>query len=429
MSATSVFETASSSEQRLRPRGKFNPRVPESVEALGVSQNTLVNLMLKMTMLEGETRLSLLSQRLKVHPSVTAQVFNHLRKEHLVEVKGMMGNDYTLALTNSGRQIAQDRYSISQYVGPAPVTLDAYSAAVRRQAAKHKINRAKLKEVFHDLVLTDEILDQLGPAIISNSQIFLYGSTGNGKTSIAERLVRLFKDEIFIPYAVEVDSQIINVYDSVVHHPLDPLDGQDPRWIRCTRPTIAVGGEMVPEMLELRFETTLGFYTAPLQMKANNGLFIIDDFGRQMINPRDLLNRWIVPLDRGVDFLTLRTGMKIPVPFETLVVFSTNLDPRQLADEAFLRRIQNKVKIETVSPEIFDTILKRICEAEGVPWSPEAAAYVREKCRIDGRKVVLRACYPRDIVYIVKNIAEYESRDPELSESDVDRAVNLYFAR
>jgi len=243
------------------------------------------------------------------------------------------------------------------------------------------------------------------------------------------RSVRLFKDEIFIPYAVEVDSQIINVYDSVVHHPLDPLDGQDPRWIRCTRPTIAVGGEMVPEMLELRFETTLGFYTAPLQMKANNGLFIIDDFGRQMINPRDLLNRWIVPLDRGVDFLTLRTGMKIPVPFETLVVFSTNLDPRQLADEAFLRRIQNKVKIETVSPEIFDTILKRVCEAEGVPWSPEAAAYVREKCRIDGRKVVLRACYPRDIVYIVKNIAEYESRDPELSESDVDRAVNLYFAR
>jgi hypothetical protein len=186
---------------------------------------------------------------------------------------------------------------------------------------------------------------------------------------------------------------------------------------------------MVPEMLELRYEETLGYYTAPLQMKANNGLFIIDDFGRQMINPRDLLNRWIVPLDRGIDFLSLRTGVKLSVPFGTMVIFSTNLDPRQFADEAFLHRIQNKVKVETISDDIFDRILKAVCEKEGLEWTPAGSELVREACKIDGRKAVLRACYPRDVVRILKNIADYEEREPGLIAEDIDRAVNLYFAR
>lgn len=428
MSATSVFETASGL-QKQRSDEKFFPAYPDRLENLGIGRNTLVNLMLKMVMLEGETTLTRLSQRLKLHPAVCTQLFEHLRKEQYVEVKGMLGNDYRLSLSEAGRNIAQDRYRINQYVGPAPVTLDAYNDAVRHQTTRMKITRDKLRKVFHDLVLTDEVLDQLGPAVQSNSQIFLYGSTGNGKTSIAERLVRIFDDDVYLPYAIEVDGQIINIYDSVVHRALDPIEGADPRWIRCNRPTIAVGGEMVQEMLELQFEATLGYYTAPLQMKANNGLFIIDDFGRQMINPRDLLNRWIVPLDRGVDFLTLRTGIKIPVPFETLVVFSTNLDPRQLADEAFLRRIQNKVKIDVISDQVFDDILRRVCSAEGVEWTAEKSAYVRQCCLSDGRTTVLRACYPRDIILILKNIAEYEQREPRMDAEDVNRAVNLYFAR
>ena len=427
MSAASVFETASSSAEQQS--GKFQPPLPQKVEDLGIARNILVDIMLKMIMLEGECSLSKIAARLKVHIAVANQIFNHLRKEQFVEVKGMVGNDYSLSLSGPGRKVAQDRYTISQYVGPAPVPLDAYVSAVRRQAAKHKINRERLKKVFHDLVLTDETLDQIGPAVISNSQIFLYGSTGNGKTSIAERLVRIFDDEVFLPYAVEVEGQIINVHDSVVHRALEQIEGVDPRWIRCSRPCIAVGGEMVPEMLELRFEANLGYYTAPLQMKANNGLFIIDDFGRQMINPRDLLNRWIVPLDRGVDFLSLRTGIKIPVPFETLVVFSTNLDPRQLADEAFLRRIQNKIKVDVISPEMFDAILKSVCEKEGIPWSPQHSAYVREKCLSEGRTTVLRACYPRDVVLILGNIAKYEGREPRLHPDDINRAVNLYFAK
>ena len=429
MSAASVFETASSQSRERPTGGHFFPKCPERVSDLGVSQNSLVNLMLKMTLLEGETQLSALSDRLKLHPGVCAQIFQHLRKEQFIEVKGMQGNDYVLTLSATGRAVGQERYRISQYVGPAPVSLDAYSEAIRTQTARFKINRARLREVFYDLVLTDETLDQLGPAVLSNSQIFLYGSTGNGKTSIAERLVRIFKDEVFLPYAVEVDGQVIQIYDSVMHNALPPIDGVDPRWLRCKRPCVAVGGEMVQEMLELQFESSLGYYTAPLQMKANNGLFIIDDFGRQMINPRDLLNRWIVPLDRGVDFLTLRTGVKIPVPFETLVVFSTNLDPRQLADEAFLRRIQNKVKIDAISPRVFDEILRRICESEGIGWTSEAAERVRQRCLSDGRSQVLRACYPRDVVLILKNIAEYEGRPAQLVDADIDRAINLYFAR
>jgi predicted ATPase with chaperone activity len=429
MSAISVFHTASSVSSSRADGERFVPRPVDSVDQLGISQNILVDLMLKMTLLEGETTLSRVARHMKVGGAVAGAVFSHLRKEQYVEVKGMVGNDYALTLSGQGRRLAQDRYQINQYVGPAPVSLDSYIDAVKVQAARHKVNRERLKEVFEDLVLPDEMLDQLGPAIISNSQIFLYGSTGNGKTSIAERLVRVFKDDVYVPYAIEVQGQIINIFDSVVHRPVESDDAHDQRWIKCHRPSIAVGGEMVQEMLELRFDETLGYYTAPLQMKANNGLFIIDDFGRQMINPRDLLNRWIVPLDRGVDFLSLRTGIKFPIPFETLVIFSTNLDPRQLADEAFLRRIQNKVKVETISPEIFDTILQRVCEAATIKWTAEASAYVREKCKLDGRKAVLRACYPRDIVEILKNIAVYEDRAPRLDQTDVDRAVELYFAR
>ncbi|MDA1314316.1 MAG: AAA family ATPase [Acidobacteria bacterium] len=396
---------------------------------LGVPYNILVDLMLKVTMLEGSTSLGRMSQIMKVSAPISDAVFHHLRKEQFVEVKGMRGNDYEFTLSATGRKIAQDRYAISQYVGPVPVPLDDYVDAVRQQAVKYHITREYLQKVFYDLVLPDEMLDQLGPAIISNSQIFLYGSTGNGKTSIAERLVRIYDDSVYMPHAIEVQGQIINFHDSVVHQPLEQEEGADARWIRCERPCIAVGGEMVQEMLELRYEETLGYYTAPLQMKANNGLFIIDDFGCQMINPRDLLNRWIVPLDRGIDFLSLRTGVKFPIPFETMVVFSTNLDPRQLADEAFLRRIQNKVKVETISPEIFDRILQRICEAAEIEWTEEASLYIQERCSADARKPVLRACYPRDVVAILQNIAKYEGRRPTLNNEDVDRAITLYFAR
>jgi len=411
------------------PQQGFCPRNPITLQDAGLNQNMLVDLMLKLTLLEGATTLGRLAFQMKVSMVILDQLFKYFRREQLCEVKGMVGNDYELTLSTAGRKLAQDRYAISQYIGPAPVKLDDYCSAVKEQAAHHPVTRSMLNEVFFDLVIPDWMLDQLGPAILSGTTIFLYGPTGNGKTSIAERLVRIYKDYVYIPYAVEVEGQIINIFDSVVHQAIESQeDDVDPRWILCRRPCIAVGGELVPEMLEMRFDETLGFYSAPLQMKANNGLFIIDDFGRQMINPRDLLNRWIVPLDRRVDFLSLRTGVKFPIPFETLVVFSTNLDPRQLADEAFLRRIQNKIKVDAITPEIFDKILERVCSDYGMAFDPEIAAYLRNYCNPDG-KGVLRACYPRDMVRIIQSIAEYEHRAPELTRRDMDRALNLYFAK
>ena len=407
----------------------FRPRNPVTLLDAGLNQNMLVDLMLKLTLLDGVTTLGRLASQMKVSMTIMDQLFRHFRREQLCEVKGMVSNDYELTLSVAGRKLAQDRYAISQYIGPAPVKLNDYCQAVRDQAARHPVSRAMLQEVFFDLVLTDLMLDQIGPAIISNTTIFLYGPTGNGKTSIAERLVRIYKDYVYIPYAIEVEGQIVNIFDSVVHQALDNQEEDvDPRWILCRRPCIATGGELVPEMLELRFDESLGFYSAPLQMKANNGLFIIDDFGRQMINPRDLLNRWIVPLDRRVDFLSLRTGVKFPIPFETLVVFSTNLDPRQLADEAFLRRIQNKIKVDAMTPEIFDSILERVCNDAAMPFDTDMAAYLRANCNPDG-KGVLRACYPRDMVRIIQSIADYEHRRPELTKRDLDRAINLYFAK
>jgi GTPase SAR1 family protein len=409
--------------------GRFSPAVPKTPEELGVPRNILVDIMVKTTLLEGVTTLNRLADRMKISVPLAGSVFAHLRKEQYVEVKGMVGNDYEFMLSASGRKLATDRYQISQYVGPVPVSLKAYSDAVRQQAMRQKVSKSRLREVFHDLVMEDSMLDQLGPAIVSNSQIFLYGSTGNGKTCIAERLVRVFQDNVYVPYALEVQGHIVNIYDTVVHNPLPSEDDTDQRWLRCERPCIAVGGEMVKEMLELQYEETLGYYTAPLQMKANNGMFIIDDFGRQMINPRDLLNRWVVPLDRRIDFLSLRTGMTFPVPFETMVVFSTNLDPRQLADEAFLRRIQNKIKIDVISPETFDAIMKGVCQNADIEWTLAASEYARRKCVESARSAVLRACYPRDIVEILGNIADYENRAPLLDQENIDRAATLYFAR
>jgi predicted ATPase with chaperone activity len=273
------------------------------------------------------------------------------------------------------------------------------------------------------------LLDQLGPALISQNSIFVYGPTGNGKTSLAERMLRVYQDAILIPYSVEVDGQIISLYDPVVHQKIENDDpNSDPRWITCRRPCIVVGGELIPSMVELRLDEASGIYAAPLQMKANNGIFIIDDFGRQLMSPRDLLNRWIVPLDRRVDYLTLRYGVKFQIPFELMVVFSTNLDPSDLADEAFLRRIHNKIYVEAVEPPVFDQIFERVVTARGIPSEPDSSEFLRKICLREGR-VELRACYPADICEILVSISKYEGRPIQMTKADMERAASLYFAK
>ncbi len=262
------------------------------------------------------------------------------------------------------------------------------------------------------------MLDQLGPAIISQNSIFVYGPTGNGKTSLAERMLRVYQDAVLIPYAVEVDSQIISLVRSGGPPAARTTTTRmsDPRWILCKRPCIVVGGELIPSMLELRLDEASGIYAAPLQMKANNGILIIDDFGRQLMSPRDLLNRWIVPLDRRVDYLTLRYGVKFQIPFELMVVFSTNLEPSDLADEAFLRRIHNKIYVEAVDASSFDQIFARVVQARGLQAEADSAEYLRKLCLREGR-TELRACYPSDICNILHSIGRYEGRAPHHDEA------------
>ena len=292
-----------------------------------------------------------------------------------------------------------------------------------------RLSRISLREAFSDLVLTDDLLDQLGPSLIGHQSLFLYGGTGNGKTSIAERILRIYTDTVLVPYCVEVDGHIITLFDPVVHQAAPSNDELlDPRWAVCKRPCITVGGELSSTMLELQLDESTRCFIAPFQMKANNGILIIDDFGRQTVTPRELLNRWVVPLDRRVDYLTLSSGMKFQVPFEVMVVFSTNMNPHELADEAFLRRIQTKVLVENVSASVFDQIFHRVTQSHSVPCEPGSAEYLRQRVAATGNKF-LRACYPNDIYRLVKAISEYEGRAVRMTRANIDRAVGLYFAQ
>jgi len=410
-------------------RSSFLPSVPQNFSDLGVPESLVLDLMLRRAVIEGFCSMTGLSRSIRVSLPIVDAVFKHMRSQQLVEIKGMSGNDYQFTLSGAGKQLASERFQVSQYAGACPVSLKEYHAATKAQTARISVDRRVLRQAFSDMIVSDKMLDQMGPAIISQTSIFVYGPTGNGKTSLAERMLRVYQDAVMIPYAVEVDNQIISVYDPVVHHPIDHDDEDvDPRWILCKRPCIVVGGELIPSMLELRLDESSGIYAAPLQMKANNGILLIDDFGRQLMSPRDLLNRWIVPLDRRVDYLTLRYGVKFQIPFELMVVFSTNLEPADLADEAFLRRIHNKIFVEAVDAASFDQIFARVVQSRNIEAEADSAEYLRKLCLREGR-TELRACYPADICNILLAIGRYEGRPPQMSKPDLERATALYFAR
>ena len=410
-------------------REQIRPGIPDRAEDLGIPQAIVSDLILRFLWLHGSGTLAALNSTLKLSYGVLESFFHQFRQQHLLEVKGMLGNDYVFTLTATGRNVAASRNEVCHYVGPAPVALNQYHQVVKAQSAQVLLSRESLRQAFHDLILPDRLLDQLGPSLIGHQSLFLYGGTGNGKTSIAERILRIYRDRVLIPYAIEVDGHIVSLFDPVVHRQTpneDPL--LDPRWVECERPCIAVGGELSAEMLELRVDEATHVFSAPCQLKANNGILIIDDFGRQVLSPRELLNRWVVPLDRRVDYLTLSSGMKFQVPFELMVVFSTNLNPSDLADEAFLRRIQTKVLVENVDAEVFDRICQRVVEIHGIACDPGYAQYMRERCQASGAKY-LRACYPNDIYKLVKAISEYEGRPVRMTRANIDRAVALYFTQ
>jgi predicted ATPase with chaperone activity len=411
------------------PAAGLRPIIPDRFEDLDIPRSLVGDLILRYLWLHGSGTLTSLNETLKLSFPVLETMFHQFRQQQLLEVKGMVGNDYSFTLTAGGREQSTVRSEVCQYVGPAPVSIQQYAKVVKAQVAKVRLSRESLRQAFHDLVLPDPFLDQLGPALIGQQSLFLYGGTGNGKTSIAERILRVYHDNVLVPYAVEVNGHIITVFDPVVHRAVPNDDDTiDPRWVLCERPCITVGGELSAAMLELRLDESTRVFISPCQMKANNGIFIVDDFGRQVLSPRELLNRWIVPLDRRVDYLTLASGLKFQVPFELMVVFSTNLNPSQLADEAFLRRIQTKVMVDNVSNEVFDEIFRRVVEKFQAPAEPGAAEHLRDKCRAASGEH-LHACYPMDIYRVVKSISEYEGRPVRMTREAIDRAVSLYFAR
>jgi hypothetical protein len=411
------------------PRPEVRPQIPDRVEDLGIPRSLVSDLILRYVWLHGTASLTALNKTLKLSFPVLETMFHQFRQQQLLEVKGMTGNDYSFSLSAAGRAMADNRSQVCLYVGAAPVSIHQYHEVVKAQSAQVRLSRESLRQAFHDLVLPDGLLDQLGPALIGNQSLFLYGGTGNGKTSIAERILRIYHDRVLIPYSIAVDGHIVSIFDPVVHRAV-PCDDEllDPRWVVCERPCLTVGGELSAPMLELRVDETTRVFIAPVQMKANNGIMVIDDFGRQMLSPRDLLNRWIVPLDRRVDYLTLTSGMKFAVPFELMVVFSTNLDPHDLADEAFLRRIQSKVLLEDVTADIFDQIFQRVMEANHAPCEAGCAEYLRSRCLTAVPKG-LHACYPYDIYKLVKAISEYEGQPVRMTRTSIDRALALYFAR
>ena len=416
-------------EKQAESKLIYKPQVPNDLKDLDIPVTLIEDLILRYLYNKGAGSTSKLSDELKLPFPIIDSVFQQMRNRKLFEVTGLEGNNYLFTLSETGREQAFNRLQICNYSGPAPVSVQNYHKAVKEQVPKIQIDRSSLKNALSDLVLTDKLLDQLGPALISQNSIFVYGPTGNGKTSIVRRLLRVFEDAVLIPYAVEYDGQIIVIYDPVVHESIESnVTSIDNRWVLCRRPCILVGGELEPKMLELQLEKSTKVYSAPLQMRANNGILIIDDFGRQMLTPQYLLNRWIVPLDRRVDYLTLAYGVKFQIPFEMIVVFSTNLDPNDLADEAFLRRIQNKIYVDAVDSDVFDQIYYRIIADKNIPCEPDSEKLLRNLCLHYGPKD-LRACYPRDIIDIIISISGYENIPVEINNTNLERAVELYFTK
>lgn len=417
----------------------YIPPIPKSVKDTGLSLALLTDLAIKIMYFEGNISGYELANRMRLpYPGVVEQVLEFIKREKFCEVTGTGGYGeaaYQYTIAEKGRAVAREVLDRSQYAGPAPVTLRAYTYAIHKQTLGNVVvHQRKMRQALSHLVINEETFAQLGPAVNSGRSIFLYGHPGNGKTAIAESIGRMILgDTMFIPYAIEVGGQIIRVFDNVNHVVVDQesADNQrkkkyDPRWEHIQRPVIITGGELTLESLDLVYDENNKYYESPFQVKANGGMLLIDDFGRQQARPRDLLNRWIVPLEKRVDFLTLHTGRKIEVPFDVLIVFSTNLAPRDLVDEAFLRRIRHKIEISNPSWDEYREIFRRVCASKKVPYDDRGLAYLIQEHYLKHKRSK-RACHPRDIVDQLIDTARYTNTRPALTKELIDQAAEAYF--
>jgi predicted ATPase with chaperone activity len=409
---------------------QFAPPIPESIEETGLSFQFLADLTLKTAATESTLTTATIAERLCLPMPLVEQLMQHLYREKLVEIRGSVGfNNNRYALLDRGWEQLKRLLEISGYVGPAPVSLTAYSALMRSQAhPEDLVGPEQVGAAFSDLVLPDSLLQTLGFAINSRRSLFISGIPGTGKTSVAERINNALQTPIWIPYAIAVDEHVVNIYDAHNHERTfdeDNFEDYDKRWLRILRPLIIVGGEMTLESTDLIYNRAARYYEAPFQIKANCGTLVIDDFGRQRVEPEDLLNRWIVPLERKVDFLTLHTGKKISVPFEELVVFSTNLEPSRLVDEAFLRRMGYRMRIEPPTEETYRKIFERFADTVGVSYEPPILDYLITKYPEEKR--IMKACEPRDLINRFLDICQYKGLQPIMTREHLDLAWNNYF--
>lgn len=405
---------------RLRP--------PSTVDALGLPRGLAEDLFLRRVLTDRTTTIGETASQLCVAHGVAVELAESLREKAQLEYLGVAGRDYRIQLTELGHRTTTQRMSSGLHVGAMPLPRDLYELVVRAQRPELTVDRGVMANAFRDLIVDDRLLDQIGPAFLSDGAIFLYGPAGTGKTSVAERLNRIFTDPVLIPRYMETDGQIISVYDPALHQAIEPQpQGVDPRWVLCERPLIIVGGELDLGMLDLRYDRVSGVSTAPIQMLANNGVLVVDDFGRQSARPEELLNRWIVPLSRGVDYLMASTGSKFTVPFEVKLVLSTNLDPNSLGDDAFLRRLRNKVYIGAVDRQAFVEILYQVVVAYDLAITEDAPAHLAAVARDHVGE--LRPYLPVDFCQLALAIADYEGAERVLDPDMIERIAELYFVQ
>jgi predicted ATPase with chaperone activity len=417
------------------------PEAPSTVEETGISSDLILQLVVA-----GDLPGTEIAARLGVLFPIIEPSLDFLRRQRQCEIVGggMVGSpSYRYRLTDAGHSRAALFFEQSQYVGQIPVPLDQYLEYMRHYGRDKSlvVTRQAVRRAFSHLVLSDRMLDQLGPALAARHSLFVYGPPGNGKTVIAQAVRNVLVGDIAIPYAISVDGHIIRVFDAVAHEPIESENGNgngnglglernvevaDNRWIRCRRPLVTVGGELTLDALELGYSPGSGLYRAPLHLMANGGVLVIDDFGRQHVSPRSLLNRWIVPLDRGIDYLTLHTGQKFSIPFEAFVVFATNLRPADLVDEAFLRRIQYKVMAESPTAEDFAQIFKNYCGTVGLEYDPSLVKALIEN-ELRPRGVPLRGCHPKNLIDHSIALASYLDQPRRVTAELLAAACALYF--
>jgi predicted ATPase with chaperone activity len=416
-----------------------HPSAPITLEETGLSLDLLLQLTLKHMHFAGELTGSELAQRLGLRFSAIEPAVHALKSQHQLEIIGgaMIGPaSFRYRITDSGRARVSIFLEHNQYVGVAPVPLPRYVAYLHdwKKTAPHTATRNRVRDAFRHLVLGQRVLDQLGPAINAGHSLFVYGPPGNGKSVISQAIRNLLDGDIAIPHALEVEGQIVRLFDPVTHDvlPLPESEGladdsvPDRRWVRCRRPLVTVGGELTLDALELSYNPTSGFYHAPVQAAANGGVLVIDDFGRQRFEPRQFLNRWIVPLESRVDYLTLQTGQKFELPFAVLLVFATNLQPSTLVDEAFLRRIHYKVLAQSPTASEFSEIFRGYCAKREVPYDDDVVNTMLERF-YRPRQIALRGCQPRDLIDQALSLAEYLGEPQRLTSELLLAACEGYF--